>query len=45
MTKDELEALEHSIAAGIQRNKLLSKKQPSGLIKRGAASASFGRIA
>jgi hypothetical protein len=45
MKTDELETLEHSIAAGVQRHKLLTTKQPSGFIKRNTASGSFGRIA
>jgi hypothetical protein len=42
---DELETLEHNIAAAVQRNKLLTTKQSSGFIKRSAASGSCGRIA
>jgi hypothetical protein len=44
MRTDELETLGHSIAAAVQRNKLLTTKRPSEFIKRSAASGSFGRI-
>jgi hypothetical protein len=44
MRSEELETLEHSIMAAVQRNKLLTMKRPSEFIKRSTASASL-RIA
>ncbi len=36
---DELEALEHSVAAAVKNNKLLSSRRPVEFIKRGANSS------
>jgi hypothetical protein len=39
MRSEELETLEHSIMAAVERNKLLTIKRPSEFIKRSTASA------
>ena len=38
---EELETLEHSITAAVERNKLLTTKRPVEFIKRSTASASL----
>jgi DNA-binding CsgD family transcriptional regulator len=44
MRSEELETLEHSIIAAVERNQLLTTKRPSEFIKRSTASAAL-RIA
>ena len=41
MKSEELESLEHSIMAAVERNKLLTITRPVELIKRSTASASL----
>jgi len=41
MASEELETVERSIAAAVERNKLLTSKRPSEFIKRSTASASL----